>query len=297
MPICPECRLSAMAIDGAACTRCGWEPTSEDGVPSFLSRRDRESGLLNAYCRLYESIAEDDLESSIQGDDALAIEAERLGAILGNLRGCDVCEIGVGKGFLLERVRQAQPARLVGVDLARAYLRRLQGNADGVQLMRANAENLPFREEFDVIVASDVMEHVLNLADFLASATEALRPGGRLVVKTPYREDITQYSRLSGCPYPLVHLRTFDRAMLRQLLVNAGLEVKRLSYTGFYLGRWRPLIARLPPLRVRVKRMLERRFGDNPNVNRIRPWLGLVLMRPTEIVAVASKPNGASGKR
>ena len=100
--------------------------------------------------------------------------------------------------------------------------------------MRANAENLPFRAELDAIVASDVLEHVLNPADFLQSALEALVPGGRLLVKVPYRENISQYRRSDGCPYPMVHLRTFDRTLLRQALEDTGLRPERFSYSGFY---------------------------------------------------------------
>ena len=100
----------------------------------------------------------------------------------------------------------------MGVDLAWPYLRRVEGGDASVRVLRANAENLPFRDELDAIVASDVLEHVLNPADFLHSALEALRPGGRLLLKVPYRENISQYRRADGCPYPMVHLRTFDRS-------------------------------------------------------------------------------------
>ena len=63
---------------------------------------------------------------------------------------------------------------------------------------------------------------MLNPADFLESAVGALVPGGRLLVKVPYREDISQYRRAAGCPYEMVHLRTFDRPLLRKALRDAG---------------------------------------------------------------------------
>jgi SAM-dependent methyltransferase len=262
-----------------------------DGIPELLAERDRNGGVFGEYAALYERIAADDLESPIQGDPLLDLEAERLLDALGPLRGKAVCDVGIGRGLLLERLRAAGARTVVGVDLAWPYLRRVAAG-DSVRLVRANAENLPFREELDVIVASDVLEHVLNPADFLQSALEALVPGGRLVVKVPYRENISQYRRSQGCPYPMVHLRTFDRSLLRQALEDAGLRTERFTYSGFYLDRWNPVVARIPALRGFLKRQLKQRYGDDPGTNRMHPRLARLAIRPVVITAVAHKPAG-----
>ncbi len=209
------------------------------------------------------------------------------------MEGEAVCDVGIGRGLIFDRLRSARPRLLIGVDLALPYLRRATPNDGPVKLMRANAENLPFRAELDAIVASDVLEHVLNPADFLQSALEALVPGGRLLVKVPYRENISQYRRSEGCPYPMVHLRTFDRTLLRQALEDTGLRPERFSYSGFYSGRWHPLLRRVPPVSVRLARVLERRYGANPGPNRINPQIGRLLMRPVVIIALARKPETA----
>jgi hypothetical protein len=132
---------------------------------------------------------------------------------------------------------------------------------------------------------------VLNPADFLQSALEALVPGGRLLVKVPYRENISQYRRSQGCPYPMVHLRTFDRTLLRQAVEDAGLRVERITYSGFYAGRWHPLLQRLPVVPARLGQALETWYGPNPGPNRIDPRIGRLLMRPVVITALARKPE------
>jgi SAM-dependent methyltransferase len=291
MPICPECRAGQVSLEAPVCEACGWRGETAAGVPDFTSRRDRDEGVLTAYTELYERIAADDLESPIQEQELLALEAERLVETLGSVAGEAVCDIGIGRGLLLERLGAEQPRLLVGVDLSVTYLRRARNGVANLRLVRANAENLPFREEFDAIVASDVFEHVLNPADFLASVVDALVPGGRLVMKVPFRENMSQYRRSSGCPYPMVHLRTFDRTLLRQALEDAGLEVKLFRYSGFYAGRWQPFLRRWPRGTRILQRLLERRYGPNPGPNRIHPRVGRLLMRPVVIIAVAVKPQ------
>jgi hypothetical protein len=144
-----------------------------------------------------------------------------------------------------------------------------------------------------VIIASDVLEHVLNVADFLGSAVDALKPGGKLLVKVPYRENLSQYRRSSGCPYPMVHLRTFDRSLLRQTLKDAGLRVEGVRYSGFYSSRWQPPLSRLPRTGALIGGLIDRRYGKNPGPNRMNPRVARLLMRPVVISAVAVKaPRG-----
>jgi SAM-dependent methyltransferase len=290
VPICPRCRSARVDFEVPECENCRWRAGSVGDIPDFLDDADRQ-GVFGAYTELYEQIAADDLNTPIQEDELLDLEAIRVLEALGPVRGLSVCEVGIGRGLLFERLRSLGPKLLVGVDLAWPYLTRARADDAGVRVVRANAENLPFREEIDAMVASDVMEHVLNPADFLHSAIEALVPGGRLLVKVPFRENISQYRRSSGCRYPMVHLRTFDRPLLRQILEDAGLKVQNFSYSGFYLDRWQPALARLPGVAPRVKRLLEQLYGADPGPNRMHPRAARLLMRPVVITALARKPS------
>ncbi len=51
--------------------------------------------------------------------------------------------------------------------------------------VEANVEQLAFVEEFDVVVAGELIEHVYNAGLFLDSAWRALKPGGQLILTTP----------------------------------------------------------------------------------------------------------------
>ena len=132
----------------------------------------------------------------------MELEADRLLEAVGDVRGLAVCDVGVGKGMLLDRLLRGQPAfahrRRSGAALPTPSRR-----ARRRQLVLADAERLPFRAEFDVIVSSDVLEHVLNVGDFLVSVREALRPGGRFVVRVPHRGHADQLRHPERLPVPL----------------------------------------------------------------------------------------------
>ncbi|MEO0723358.1 MAG: methyltransferase domain-containing protein [Bacteroidota bacterium] len=80
---------------------------------------------------------------------------------------------------------------------------------------------LPFQEgAFDLIIASEIIEHVPDPKQFLAQLLPALAPGGKLVVTTPHDEKLA-YSLCVHCNQATPHhghLHSFTAASIRALL-------------------------------------------------------------------------------
>lgn len=85
----------------------------------------------------------------------------------------------------------------------------------------ADVFHLPFQENtFDLIVASEIIEHVADPAMFLRSLLPALTTDGVLVVTTPHAEKLA-YSLCIHCNQPTphhAHLHSFTEASIRELL-------------------------------------------------------------------------------
>lgn len=91
----------------------------------------------------------------------------------------------------------------------------------------ADAYNLPFRDGvFDCIIASEIIEHVPAPAEFMASLMRVLRPGGQLIITTPYDEKI-QYYLCIHCNRPTpqhAHIHSFT---MKKLLALAPMSMAR----------------------------------------------------------------------
>jgi SAM-dependent methyltransferase len=135
-------------------------------------------------------------------------------------------ELGCGTGFVLEALRAAFPDwRLVGSELYEEGLgvarARLGG---GVELVQADARSLPFRDEFDVVGAFDVLEHVEEDADVLREMWLAARSGGGIVVLVP------QHPRLwSAMDDVAHHVRRYRRRELVAKVRAAGFRVEQAT--------------------------------------------------------------------
>jgi 2-polyprenyl-3-methyl-5-hydroxy-6-metoxy-1,4-benzoquinol methylase len=266
---------------------CGWALERREGIPIMLSKRDRSDSTFQAYLENYDDIARDDLTDSIQAPSYLDVQGRRLIEHTGSVDGLDVMDVGVGQGRTVRAAFARGAASVTGIDIATAYLRLLVDTP--ARLIVANAENLPFRNEFDVVIASEVLEHVLNPGDLLISAHEALRPGGRFIVRVPYREDLRSYAMLRNSRYRFVHLRAFTKDLLRLTLEQSGFRVKRMVVDGFDRTRTRDIFKRNPRVREALERQLEERFPRDHDVHRIDPRLGRILFEGYELTAIAYK--------
>lgn len=289
MLVCPQC--AAPLSPALSCNACDWHGSYRDGVMVLLSQSELEDGIARSYSENYDRIAQDDLAAQIMDERYIENLATNFCNAIDDVSGAEVCDIGSGKGHLVRKLLARGAAAVTAVDISLPYLVRMVGER-GVSPVMANAEALPFAEHFDIVAATDILEHVLNPGSFLYCANRALRPGGAIYVRVPYRENLLSYSPYFGCPYRFVHLRTFDRLLLRQALEEAGFAVERLWLDGYMPGEAQPFW-RKGHLRQRLYRFFEagsRHAGRNPADVTLRPHgLRQVFLRPTVIIAAARK--------
>lgn len=273
----------------AYCEHCGWTVQFAEDVPVLFSSAEQSSSTFREYLENYDEIAANDLQESIQPMGYLQAQARDVFSYLPPLSGLRVCEVGVGRGMLFDKILAAKPLSLTGVDVSIAYLRPYVsrgGNPDApaLKVALATAESLPFADEFDLVIASEILEHVLNVGDCLVSLRRSLAQGGRVVVRVPYKEDLRQYARQNGCPYEFVHLRNFTRGSLLSMMKTAGFRLRKLYYDGQYAGRRRRATLLLHPL---LRSYFKRAFDDEglPR-GRLNRRAAHVLLQPVTLTGV-----------
>jgi SAM-dependent methyltransferase len=106
----------------------------------------------------------------------------------------------------------------------------------------ADVQALPFRDAaFDAIKATELLEHVPDVARALGECRRVLRPGGHLVITAPFLE------RLHGDPGDFSR---YTRSMWERLLAAADLKPVTIAEQGGYFthlaGLLRFLVLRAP---------------------------------------------------
>jgi len=290
MLVCPECGTAVSELD-LRCGLCGWRGNIRDGVLVMLSDADRRDAVFARYLDNYDQISEDDLGAPILDPRYVRHQASNLASFVGDVGGAKVLDLGCGQGFLTKALLERGASAIWAIDISLSYLSRLTGDPR-VHPVCANAENLPFKDAFDVAVSTDVMEHVLNVGAYLYSLNHALRTGGRAFVRVPLKENLLTYAPQLGCRYRFVHLRAFDKTLLREALASAGFRVDGFRVDGFSTGTPRVFWQggrRRRQLYTLFQRQVERRLRDPVSVTRWPAWLARLMMKPHELVVAATK--------
>lgn len=134
-----------------------------------------------------------------------------------------VLEIGCGSGFVLAALTALYPsARVLGTEAHVSGLEVARRRMPHAHLMQMDGRAIPFRDEFDVAGAFDVIEHIDDDRTVLAQLYAALKPGGILVVTVPQHMFLwSESDDRAG------HVRRYTRAELRDKLTQAGFAIRR----------------------------------------------------------------------
>lgn len=105
----------------------------------------------------------------------------------------------------------------------------------------ADVFHLPLKpNSFDTVVASEIMEHVPDPKRFVQSLYAVVKPGGRLIITTPYNEKII-YHLCVHCNRPtpaLAHIHSFNENNIGALIPQ-GATWHWSAFSNKYLSRLR----------------------------------------------------------
>lgn len=170
-------------------------------------------------------------------------------------------EIGCGTGYVLRGVAQAYPsAELVGSEVFSVGLPYAAARVGDAELLQMDARKIPYVDEFDLIGAFDVLEHIAEDETVLAAMFQALQPGGGVAITVPQHPWLWSPADDHAC-----HVRRYKTGEMREKLQRAGFKVEfETSFVSLLLPAM--LASRLTKRRASAQ-------GDEMSELRLPNWL------------------------
>lgn len=141
-----------------------------------------------------------------------------------------ILEIGCSGGQLLGMLKRMGFENAIGIDISSDAIKLCQDkNLNNAFVM--DACKLAFNEnKFDLIVASDVLEHIEKDLNAVSEWTRVLKGGGSIICFVPAFMFLWRNHDVAN-----QHFRRYNRQQLSVLFEKNGLSIIRTSYWNFFL--------------------------------------------------------------
>lgn len=168
------------------------------------------------------------------------IRVKKIFQELGNIKNKQLLDVGCEAGWITLQLAD-RGAQVTAIDLIPEpinQLKKIKGHRK-IKLLVASATQLTFKpDSFDIVLATEVIEHITQLEKFMSGTYKVLKPGGRLLITFP-NENLRQKL------YPLVSLFGIKTEVEDQVTLNnfrsekiINLFTKKFTLIKFYRLPW-----------------------------------------------------------
>lgn len=158
----------------------------------------------------------------------------------------NVLEIGTGSGFFLDFAKASFPnSSFSGVEYDERLLAETAARAPYATLIQGNAENFHLgKNQFDLVVSFQVIEHLYNPDAMLANIRTHLKPGGIFLVTTPNLSGLgARWMKEGWHGFRDDHVSLKGKAEWDQLIISHGFSP---LYSGSTFFSGIPALNKLP---------------------------------------------------
>lgn len=153
---------------------------------------------------------------------------------------CKILDVGCGDGHLLEKFAEVHDC--YGVDISKALLTIARKRGIRTYCVNLEKSRLPFPSNFfDVIICSEVIEHIVNTDNLLTELNRVLKSGGCLILTFPnVNQPISWIVQIAldlppvySARYKSPHVRDYTLRIVQKILSDFGF--KTINITGTYI--------------------------------------------------------------
>jgi SAM-dependent methyltransferase len=201
------------------CPHCGHQTADVAGVPSFAPELSSDTGFKDSH--FAELVRLEERNFWFRARNALLVWSLR--KYFPGAR--SFFEVGCGTGFVLAGVAAAIPGlQLYGSEISSIGMAHALKRVAGATFLQMDARSIPYVDEFDVIGAFDVLEHIAEDTSVLGEMFRSVRKGGGIILTVPQHQFLWSTTDEYAC-----HIRRYEAGEIAEKVRAAGFEVERMT--------------------------------------------------------------------
>ncbi len=178
---------------------------------------------------------------------------EKIFKLLGNTGNKKILDIGCGEGYLGAAIAKNNNY-IVGVDISRKSVEKAKIILNDAVVLDIQEQKVPYPNKyFDVIVITEVIEHLLVPEKVLEEASRLLKDDGFMIITTPNFLLFSNRIKILFGKFEYTKSGFFDRGHIHFFHINSfekmlkQTELKVVEYDHVYYGKIPELIQKIFP--------------------------------------------------
>jgi|SRR5581483_2873031 len=163
-----------------------------------------------------------------------------------------ILDVGCSTGTFGE-ILKSRGYIVYGIDISKEAVEIARGKLDRAEVCDLQNDELPFEEEFDVIIFADVLEHVIYPGNMLENAKKYLAPGGFIIASLPnvavwfmrLRLLFGNFSYAESGILDNTHLKFYTLKTAKQLFIEKGYDILKIDITPGFARLFVPYIRKI----------------------------------------------------
>lgn len=175
-------------------------------------------------------------------------------------RGARILDLGCGNGSLSHVIAQ-QGYEVVGIDESVSGITIARQNFPDCEFVQDSIYNLPPAEllnAFDIVITVEVIEHLFYPREVLKFAKQCLKPGGYLIITTPYHgylknlliASLGKMDNHFSVLWDGGHIKFFSVKTMTELLITENYTNISFKFAGRLPYLWKSMLCCASPTRL-----------------------------------------------
>ncbi len=164
---------------------------------------------------------------------------------LQNKKNKTILDVGCGLGYLtfvLNRLGHST----TGLDISSNAIKSAKENFGDLFVQGTIEDYLTTKgNTFDYVIASEIIEHLLDPVEFLQKVLKIVLPGGKIIVTTP-NKDYMNENAIWYTDLPPVHLYWFSKKSIDVIAGKIGVKVDYIKFNNYFPSDENRLIKYVP---------------------------------------------------
>ncbi len=164
-----------------------------------------------------------------------------------------ILDMGCGNGYVANQL-SLRGHKVTGIDLSKDGIELAQNTYPNTEfIVRSVYEDLAdLGNDFDLIISSEVIEHLYYPKKFLQNAWLALKPGGVIILSTPYHgwaknvllSVLGQWDKHHTVDWEGGHIKFFSERTISAMLLEAKFSNIKFDNAGRVKWLWKSMVLR-----------------------------------------------------